>query len=335
MECPRCGKNEFSSDGTCLTCNYKIDRTETALERELNEKDTEVTPQESGDESSMDAAILSPQDEIPQWQKELSLRLEGIKQKKEKHDDPVQTQSAGAPATESAEPVKTSELQFQTPMEHAGTILVRRQNSEEPPSTGDADSTPPQQKTIASLGPDVYTGGKTAKTSTLENIKELIDDTVSRLPAQSKKEPPGSEPKSPAADENKFILLSRTLAGLIDLIIVVLCTTAFVISADYFSGIVILDILSLAEYAGLFLMVFLLYSIFFLATSGQTVGMMITDLQVTGPQGTRPSIGQLFIRCFGFLLSVVVFGAGLLWSLLDRENMCFHDRFSNTSVTRI
>ena len=135
--------------------------------------------------------------------------------------------------------------------------------------------------------------------------------------------------------ENKYILLSRTLSGLIDLIIVVLCTVAFIIAADSFAGIVTLDGISAIEYAVLFLLIFFLYSIFFLAASGQTVGMMITDLKVVGILNSRPSIGQLFIRCFGYLLSLFVFGFGLLWSFFDRKNRCFHDRLSDTSVIRI
>ena len=41
-----------------------------------------------------------------------------------------------------------------------------------------------------------------------------------------------------ATREGKLILLSRTLSGLVDLLIVVLCTGVFIIAADYFSGIV-------------------------------------------------------------------------------------------------
>jgi hypothetical protein len=63
--------------------------------------------------------------------------------------------------------------------------------------------------------------------------------------------------------------------------------------------------------------------------------MMITDLRIIGIRGSRPSIAQLFCRCFGYLMSASVLGAGLLWSLFDRNNMCFHDRLSNTSVTRL
>ena len=280
----------------------------------------------------MNSGSIHPEDDIPQWQKELSRRLADIKQKKETDEKSGQPQSPSSLSPDGS--TKASGQPPRTPTEHAGSILVRSHTSEELPPSGTAGSAP-QQKTIASLGPEVYTADKVSQNSDSKHIEDLIDKTVSSRSVPAAPNPPIFRKESPTGNENKLILLSRTLAGLIDLIIVVLCTVVFIISADYFSGIIILDAVSIAEYAGLFLMVFLLYSIFFLATSGQTIGMMITDLQLVGTQGGRPSIGQLFIRCFGYLLSVILFGAGLLWSLIDRNNMCFHDRFSNTSVTRL
>ena len=200
---------------------------------------------------------------------------------------------------------------------------------------------------MASLGPEVFKTDANPEFSEAKDIRNLIDSAIARQSTLPPEETPvfrqeihqkasqKTSQKTSIEEENKSILLSRTLSGLIDLIFIVLCTGAFIISVDYFSGIVILDAVSLIEYGGLFLLIYFLYSIFFLAASGQTVGMMITDLRIVGIEGSRPSIGQLFSRCFGYLLSVVVFGAGLVWSLFDRKNRCFHDRFSNTSITRI
>jgi len=131
------------------------------------------------------------------------------------------------------------------------------------------------------------------------------------------------------------MLLSRTLSGLIDLIVVVLCTGGFILAADHFAGIVILDSISLFDYSALFLMTYILYSIFFLAACGQTIGMMITDLRVVGSGRKRPSVSRLLGRCLGYLLSLLVLGIGLLWSLFDRESLCFHDRVSLTRVVRV
>ena len=89
------------------------------------------------------------------------------------------------------------------------------------------------------------------------------------------------------------------------------------------------------NFSGLFLLVYFFYSIFFLAASNQTLGMMITDLRVVGSDEGRPLIRQLVGRCFGYLISLMGLGIGLLWSLFDRESLCFHDRVSHTHIIRI
>jgi len=334
MRCPRCGKDKFSLDGICLACNYQVKITETSpdLEFHKNETETDTFPEEG---TSTDAAPMAEQDGIPEWQKELSQRLADIKLKKATADAPGEPPGKSALSDPPAPRTEVPGQPTHALTEHAGSIQVRSQNPKTLLPVKNAGAGVPKQKTIASLGPNVFAAGKAAATSDSRNIKDLIDSSVLMHPARSEESAPVFRPNSPVDEENKLILLSRSLAGLIDLIIVVLCTTVFIISVDYFSGIVILDIVSLVEYAGLFLMVFLLYSVFFLATAGQTVGMMITDLRVEGIQGSRPSIVQLFIRCAGFILSVIVLGTGLLWSLFDRKNMCFHDRLSNTSITRL
>lgn len=315
MECPRCRKDTLSSDGICPACNYKVTPMDRSIESEFNGEKARNASQSAEEGISVDKPSPGAREELPPWRKELAQRLTDIKQKKEVDENPVRSQSPDFAPTlpASPEPPKRQSL----------------------PKVAQAGFSAPLQKTIASLGPEVYTADKPARNPDSRHIEDLIDRTVSHKSVQTGREIPVFIKESAVAGENKLILLSRTLAGLIDLIIVVLCTVVFIISADYFSGIVILDAISIIEYAGLFLLVFLLYSIFFLATSGQTVGMMITDLRIVGIHGGRPSIGQLFSRCFCYMLSVIVIGAGLLWSLFDRDNLCFHDRISNTSITRL
>jgi len=327
MQCPRCQKDEVSSDGICPACNYKVVQTETIKEPESGAKESRNSPG--------DAEAPPPQNELPAWRQELTQRLTALKQNKDTAKSSRQPQSGNNPPGSHTAPAKINIQPASLSPEHAGTIQVKKQIPKIPTASRSTRPTTPQQKTIASLGPDVYIAGRESESPDTKNIRDLIDSSVSKQSTLSRGETPIFRPEPPVEKENKLILLSRTLSGLIDLIVVVLCTGVFIISADYFSGIVILDSISLVEYAGLFLLIYFLYSIFFLVTSGQTIGMMITDLRIIGIEGTRPSIGQLFIRCFGYLLSVLVIGAGLFWSFFDRNNMCFHDRFSNTSITRL
>ena len=75
MECPRCQKDEFSPDGICLACNYKVVQKETVLEPESG-KDTGVpVPQNSGETLPDNAATRPQKEELPSWRQELSERL--------------------------------------------------------------------------------------------------------------------------------------------------------------------------------------------------------------------------------------------------------------------
>ncbi len=193
---------------------------------------------------------------------------------------------------------------------------------------------------MESLNPEMPKTKAAAKMKDPQEIQKLIDGVVSRQSVRS------VDPVSPIEslraalspqpqDEGKLILLSRTLSGLIDLILIVLCVGIFIISADASAGILVMDSISLIGYAALFLLTYFVYSIFFLASTNQTIGMMITDLRVVGWNQSRPLIGQLFYRCCGYLVSLFGVGIGLLWSLLDRNSLCFHDRISRTKVIRI
>jgi uncharacterized RDD family membrane protein YckC len=197
----------------------------------------------------------------------------------------------------------------------------------------------PKQKTLQPLGLGLSEDKPASKEAAPRDVQALIDNAVSGKSAQ----PAGlvidagysdSSLELPSDDEGKLILLSRTLSGLVDLIVVMLCSGICLIAADFFSGIISLDAVSYLIFAVLFLLIYFFYSLFFLAASNQTIGMMITDLRVVDADGRRPSVSQILRRCFGYLASVLVLGLGLLWSLFDRESQCFHDRISDTRIVR-
>ncbi|MBZ5498434.1 MAG: RDD family protein [Acidobacteriia bacterium] len=135
--------------------------------------------------------------------------------------------------------------------------------------------------------------------------------------------------------EGKLILLSRTLAGLVDLIIIAICAGMIILSVDVLEGIEMLDSVSMIYYALLFLLTYFVYSFFFLGMASQTVGMMLTDLRVVGASIRSLSAGQILVRCCTFLLGLAALGVGLLWGCLDRQSRCLHDRFSQTRVVRV
>ena len=135
--------------------------------------------------------------------------------------------------------------------------------------------------------------------------------------------------------ESRLILLSRTLAGLVDLIIVIICGSAFIFMVDVLEGISVFDRVSVSHYVLLLLLTYFVYSMFFLSTGTQTIGMMLTYLHVTGADTNRPKIIRILLRCIFFLLGLAALGIGLLWGCFDRQARCLHDRLSSTRVERI
>ena len=170
-------------------------------------------------------------------------------------------------------------------------------------------------------------------------IENLIDSVVAREAIQAK--PSEAAPKiSPAevgdeASPEKLILLSRTLSGLVDLIIVFLCGGAFILVTDMVAGITVFDSRSAFHYSLLLVAIFLVYSLFFLGTANQTIGMMITNLRVVGKVGNRPAFSRLLIRCIAYLVSLLGLGIGLILGFFDSDSNCLQDKLSQTHVVRL
>jgi uncharacterized RDD family membrane protein YckC len=131
------------------------------------------------------------------------------------------------------------------------------------------------------------------------------------------------------------MLLTRTLAGLVDIIIVILCAGCILLSVDIIEGIDTWDNVSKIHYGLLFLSTYLVYSCFFLGMATQTIGMMMTDLRVVSGTVSRASAGQILVRCLTFLLGAAALGIGLAWGFFDRRSRCLHDLASRTRVIRI
>ncbi len=170
------------------------------------------------------------------------------------------------------------------------------------------------------------------------DVQTLIDSVVAKSPRLAAVRAPETvRPLSvtSSAREEKLILLTRTLSGLVDLIIVILSGSALILAVDVLIGIEVFDAVSIVHYSTLLLMTYFLYSLFFLGTGGQTVGMMLTDLRVVGVASPRPSPGQILVRSIAYVLGSAALGIGLIWGCFDRQSRCLHDRFSHTKTVRV
>ncbi len=335
MACPQCQSNEISPEGSCLICGYKIDAKPTEPKEEADPQ-PEAGPSGAIEVNYAEGEPAAGKSEVPPWRQQLSQRLHEIKQKRESMaaSAPVERKPAPAPAP----PMKSLES-MNSLQERLKRVPVRKPQVPVIPL--------PRQRKLEPLPEPAPRPAPqpSSKPADVQEIRNLIDSAVSKQAPTAPARPElvsviasGPAPASAPAlepSEGKLIFLSRTLAGLVDLIVVVLCTGGFIIAADYFSGIIELDHLSLALFAVVFLMVFFVYSLFFLSATNQTIGMMITDLRVVAGSETRPSIRQLLGRCSAFLLSLLCAGIGLFLGLFDRDSLCFHDRVSGTHVVRI
>jgi uncharacterized RDD family membrane protein YckC len=195
------------------------------------------------------------------------------------------------------------------------------------------------------IRPAVPNSGTTAG----RDIHHLFDTVRASQLAQTRQQVPIMEkilapilpPDDSAGDlrlehrDDKLILLTRTLAGLVDLILVVVSCGASIFAVDILEGITLIDSVSLMYYTMLLLATYFVYSLFFLSTARQTVGMMLTDLRVVGTTVGPPTIAQLLLRCCVFLVGLAAAGVGLLWGCFDRQSRCLHDLASRTRVERI
>jgi uncharacterized RDD family membrane protein YckC/uncharacterized Zn finger protein (UPF0148 family) len=330
MGCPQCQSDEISPSGVCLICGYRIPaaKPKEAESEAVREDDRNYSGMIEIDYSE-GKAESSEKSEIPEWRQQLSQRLHEIKQRKE---------MAATSHNEAKPPVTQAKAESLSALQ---ARLLEKMPVRKPPAPPVAA---PRQKTLEPLKPEPVT--QAVPRTDPQEIRTLIDNAVSRqaspmagpgAPAQEFETTglSGYVPELAEGEEGKLILLSRTLAGLVDLIVVLLCTGAFIIAADVFSGVISLDYISLIIFSALFLLNYFVYSLFFLSASSQTIGMMMTDLRVVGMDERRPSTGRLVGRCCGHLLSVFGLGIGLLLSLFSRESLCFHDWLSGTRVVRV
>jgi uncharacterized RDD family membrane protein YckC len=344
MGCPQCQSDDISDSGICFACGYvtsiSTPEQESTLENDGQESSLETDGSESQTHSGLievdyseGEAKAEQEEEKPAWRQELSQRLQAIKQKREASGMSKQVQGK-----DKNPPVPVQRLQTPAPAIMPAVKAFEAMPAPKPVPKPKAPQ--PKQKTLQPVSLGLSEEKPVPKEPPPGDVRALIDNAVSGKATQPSRPAMDADYSDTGLelhsdDEGKLILLSRTLSGLVDLIIVLLCSGICILAADFFSGIIALDTVSYLIFSGLFLLIYFFYSLFFLSVSNQTIGMMITDLRVIDAEGGRPSMNQLLRRCFGHLASALILGLGLVWSLFDRESQCFHDRISDTRVIRL
>jgi uncharacterized RDD family membrane protein YckC len=145
---------------------------------------------------------------------------------------------------------------------------------------------------------------------------------------------------SPDASAAAAPLVTRAVAGLIDLLAVGLGQALLLAPAVYYwwprqldDSVSFVSILLTLMLVALALALGGLYFVYYWGIHGATPGKALLGLAVAGPSGELPiGVGRAAARLLGYLLSAAVLGAGFLLILVDGNGL--HDRLAGTRVVR-
>jgi uncharacterized RDD family membrane protein YckC len=130
-------------------------------------------------------------------------------------------------------------------------------------------------------------------------------------------------------------LLVRLAAMLYDallLLAVLFCATALVVALN---GGEALQGYNALFTSFLFCLAFAFYAWFWIH-GGQTLGMRAWRLRVQQIKNADPiSWGQALLRFMVSILSWLPLGLGFWWMLIDRDQLTWHDRYSESEIVRL
>ena len=139
--------------------------------------------------------------------------------------------------------------------------------------------------------------------------------------------------------------LSRALAFIIDIALLsCLHQILFFILGSRIAPLLTIDpmtffVVAIPLYIVAFLLGFMLLSLFYFtffhAWFGQTLGKMIIGIKVVSENDMAPSASMAFLRWTGYMLSLLPFAAGFLWSAVDKDHDAWHDKLALTKVVAV
>jgi uncharacterized RDD family membrane protein YckC len=128
-------------------------------------------------------------------------------------------------------------------------------------------------------------------------------------------------------------LTHRLLAGVIDFSLILLGYLLCISSYAYMGGGIPMNRIGLIIFAAAFVLIAMFYGLLWVLGNGETPGMQWTRLSLTNFDGQELERSQRLARYLGTCLSVATCGCGLLWALVDEENLTWQDHISKTFPT--
>lgn len=127
--------------------------------------------------------------------------------------------------------------------------------------------------------------------------------------------------------------IHRATAGFLDGAMVLAALALFMITFEMCGGHVMLTATTVPLYAGILAVLALFYKLLFCICGSDTPGMVWTQLRLVNFDGHLPDREERIQRVFGSFLSFIVGGLGMVWALVDEEQLAWHDHISKTFPT--
>ena len=127
--------------------------------------------------------------------------------------------------------------------------------------------------------------------------------------------------------------MHRSVAVILDAAMVFIGCGIFLGIFLLFGGNVRVDRFDAIMFGTALVLIVMLYGILFAVAGRETAGQNWTELRLINFDGMPPDGMCRVLRFFGSWLSFCACGIGVLWSLLDEENLTWHDHMSKTFLT--
>jgi len=125
----------------------------------------------------------------------------------------------------------------------------------------------------------------------------------------------------------------RLVAAAVDGSLILVGVAVFLAIFFVSGGQVALDRQALSFMLGVTVVIALFYRALWCLANGDSPGMRFAGLRLVDFDGRRPDREQRGIRQIASLLSLLSAGLGLVWALVDEENLTWHDHISKTFPT--
>ena len=203
----------------------------------------------------------------------------------------------------------------------------------------------PKVVPIPTLTPRPHPGARKHRVQNTARSQEVRANTAARRPADSQQSldfHAGAISESPLGTEVEAVIycdapvalpVHRLMAVAADASMIAIALGLFLAIFYLAGGRIVFTKPSLLLFGGVIAAVVFLYRALWCLGGGDTPGMRFAGLRLVDFDGRRPEREQRTLRLAASMLSIISAGLGLVWALVDEENLTWHDHISKTFPT--